>query len=218
MELEALQTKWFSSYLSNRSQKVSINGESSGSLHITCGVPQGSILGPLLFFIYINDMYLSVEHSVIYHFADDTNLLYSCKTFKNLRKRVNKDLQLLYEWLCANRLSLNTGKMEFIVFRPPRFKMTERLTLKLHQTKFFESSKIKYLGMILDNKLNWKAHLNELTKKLSCAVGLIYKIRHLCPTSVLRSLYYNLFHSHMSYGHGLLKIRPDIAPTDFGDV
>ena len=198
--IRGVANKWFTSYLSNRFQKVSLNSESSKRLPITCGVPQGSILGPLLFLIYINDMHLSVEHSVIYHFADDTNLLYSCKTFKNLRKRVNRDLQLLYEWLCANRLSLNTGKTEFIVFRPPRYKMTERLTLKLHHTKLFESSKIKYLGMILDNNLNWKAHLTELSKKLSRAVGLIYKVRHLCPTSVLRSLYYSLFHSHMSYG------------------
>ena len=124
--IRGVANKWFSSYLSNRQQKVSINGESSNWLPITCGVPQGSILGPLLFLIYINDMHLSIEHSAIYHFADDTNLLHSCKSFKILRKRVNKDLQLLYEWLCANRLSLNGGKTEFIVFRPTRNKMTER--------------------------------------------------------------------------------------------
>ena len=198
--IRGVANKWFSSYLSNRYQKVSLNGVSSQRLPITCGVPQGSILGPLLFLVYINDMHLSVEHSLIYHFADDTNLLYSCKSFKDLRKRVNKDLQLLYEWLCANRLSLNTGKTEFIVFRPARYKMTERLTLKLHHTKLFESSKIKYLGLILDNKLNWKGHIVELSKKLSRAVGLLYKVRHLCPTPVLRSLYYSLFHSHLSYG------------------
>ena len=99
-----MANKWFSSYLSNRYQKVPLNGVSSQRLPITCGVPQGSILGPLLFLIYINDMNPAVEHSTIYHFADDTNLLYSCKSFKELRKRVNKDLQLLYEWLCANRL------------------------------------------------------------------------------------------------------------------
>ena len=105
----------------------------------------------------------------------------------------------MYKWLCANRLSLNTGKTEFIVFRPSRNKTSERLTLKLHHTKLFESSKIKYLGIIIDNKLNWKGHIAELSKKLSRAVGLIYKIRHMCPTAVLRSLYFSLFHSHLSY-------------------
>ena len=96
--------------------------------------------------------------------------------------------------------SLNTGKTEFIVFRPSRNKTSERLTLKLHHTKLFESSKIKYLGIIIDNKLNWKGHIAELSKKLSRAVGLIYKIKHMCPTAVLRSLYFSLFHSHLSYG------------------
>ena len=195
-----MANKWFSSYLSHRYQKVSLNGESSQSLPITCGVPQGSILGPLLFLLYINDMHLSMEHSTIYHFADDTNLLYSCKSFKVLRKHVNKDLQLLYDWLCANRLSLNAGKTEFVVFRPARHKMSERLTLKLHHTKLFESSKIKYLGLILDNKLSWKDHIAELSKKLSRAVDLLYKVRHVCPATVLRSLYYSLFNSHLSYG------------------
>ena len=115
----------------------------------------------------------AVEHSTIYHFADDTNILYSCKSLKTLRKAINMDLQLLYEWLCANRLSLNAGKTECIVFRPVRNKTKERLTLELHHTKLFESSKIKYLGLILDNKLNWKAHITELSEKLGRAVGLI---------------------------------------------
>ena len=198
--IRGVANKWFSSYLSNRYQRVTINGESSQLLPISCGVPQGSILGPLLFLLYINDMNLAMQTSTMYHFADDTNLLYSCKSLKSLRKRLNKDLELLYNWLCANRLSLNAGKTEFIVFRPPRYRSSERVTLKLHHSKLFESSKIKYLGIILDNKLDWKGHITELSKKLSRAVGLLYKIRNLCPQSVLRSLYFSLFNSHLSYG------------------
>ena len=87
--------KWFHSYLSNRQQKVTINGECSSRLPITCGVPQGSILSPLLFLIYKNDMHHAMEFSTIYHFADDSNLLYSCKSFKALRTSLNKDLALL---------------------------------------------------------------------------------------------------------------------------
>ena len=78
--------------------------------------------------------------------------------------------------------------------------MTLRITLKLHHSKLYESSKIKYLGLIVDNKLNWKAHINEFSKKLSCAVGLLYKVRNFCKTSILRSLYFHLFNSHLSYG------------------
>ena len=191
---------WFSSYLSNRSQTVTINGVTSTKGDISCGVPQGSILGPLLFLLYINDMHLAVDSSTVYHFADDTNLLYSHKSLKKLRSILNKDLALLYDWLCANRLSLNEGKTEFIVFRPPRRSPNLRITLKLHHTKLYESSKIKYLGIILDNKLNWKPHITELSKKLGRAVGLLYKVRQYCTPSTLRSLYFSLFNSHLSYG------------------
>ena len=128
------------------------------------------------------------------------NLLYSCKSAKVIRKRLNKDLKHLYDWLCANRLSLNADKTEFIVFRPPSHKASERITLNLHHSKLFESSKIKYLGLILDNRLNWRAHITELSKKLSRAIGLIYKIRNFCSFSVLRSLYFSIFNSHLSYG------------------
>ena len=85
--VRGVANKWFSSYLSNRYQKVSLNGVSSSRLPVTCGVPQGSISGPLLFLIYINDMHLSMQSSTIYQFADDTTLLYSCKSLKILRKK-----------------------------------------------------------------------------------------------------------------------------------
>ena len=91
----------------------------------------------------------------------------------------------------AGYVPINAGETEFIVFRPPRKKMTLRITLKLHHSKLYESSKIKYLGLIVDNKLNWKAH---------SAVGLLYKVRNFCKTSTLRSLYFSLFNSHLSYG------------------
>ena len=117
-----------------------------------------------------------------------------------MRKNVNADLKKLYDWLCANRLSLNAGKSEFLLFLPTRHKTYERYTLNLHHLKLFESKKIKYLGLILDNKLDLKCHMAELTKKLSRAIGLIHKMKGLCPISVLRSLYRSLFNSHLSYG------------------
>ena len=81
---------------------------------------------------------------------------------------------------CANRLSINTGKTEFIVFKPRRHNLVVRLTLKLNQKKLFESSKIRYLEQILENKLYWKPHITELCKKLGRGVGMLYKIRTLC--------------------------------------
>ena len=192
--------RWFASYLSDRKQFVNLGGLESDKLTISCGVPQGSILGPLLFIIYINDMHSAIKYSKVHHFADDTNLLFSHKNPKLLRKCVNSDMALLFDWLCSNRLSLNVGKTEFVIFRPARSRRLNRVTLKINGCKIFESSKIKYLGVILDPNLSWKHHVFELNKKLIRGVGLIFKIRNLCDTSVLKSIYYSLFHSHASYG------------------
>ena len=191
---------WFSSYLSLRKQKVSLEGISSEYRDISCGVPQGSILGPLLFLLYINDMHKAVKHSLMHHFADDTNLLCSDKDPKQLRKKMNEDLKLIFEWLCANRLSLNVSKTEFIVFKPPRKSLTERFTLKLNGVVLFESTKIKYLGVIMDDRLSWKYHIFELRKKLNKSIGIIFKMKKLCPQRILLSLYYSLVYSHLSYG------------------
>ncbi len=191
---------WISSYLGNRAQQVSLDGVLSAKANITCGVPQGSILGPLLFTIYINDMHNALKHCIVHHFADDTNLLYSHANPKVLKRVMNSELKILFEWLCANRLSLNVAKTEFIIFRPPSTQLKERIVLRLNQTNIFESTKIKYLGIILDSRLNWKHHITELCKKLSRAVGLIYKIKNFSTKSVLRSLYFSIFHSHLTYG------------------
>ena len=114
--IRGIANDWFRSYLTSRKQRVKLGCEKSDYLDITCGVPQGSILGPLLFLLYINDMNKAVKHSFIHHFADDTNLLCKDKDLKILRKKMNEDLKLIFEWLCANRLSLNVAKTEFIIF------------------------------------------------------------------------------------------------------
>ena len=201
---------WLTSYLSNRTHKVTLNGEISDPKPVTCGVPQGSILGPLLFLIYINDMNKAIQNSQVYHFADDTNLLFSHKNEKTLKKIANKDLQNLYEWLCANRLSLNVAKTEFMIFRPPHKQLTNRVVLKLNRTKIFESTKIKYLGIILDSRLTWKEHINELSKKLNRSMGMLFKTRDFCPPSILKNLYHSIFNSHVNYGLPVWGYASDI--------
>ena len=190
---------WIKSYLSKRSQCVTLNGEKSKKLTITCGVPQGSVLGPLLFLIYINDMNKALSKSTVHHFADDTNLLSSSKKLNSLRKIMNEELKLLFDWLCANRLSLNVAKTEFLIFRPQK-KLNNKIKLRLNDTTIRESTKIKYLGLLLDGNLSWNSHLTELSKKLSCAVGMLHKMKNLCSTETLKSIYYALFHAHLSYG------------------
>ena len=104
---------WFTSYLNNRYQRVSLDGNLSDYRQIECGVPQGSILGPLLFLIYLNDLHNTIQNSSTFHFADDTELTCWEKNANKLRRKLNEDLQHLFEWLCANRLSLNATKTEY---------------------------------------------------------------------------------------------------------
>ena len=107
---------WFKSYLYKRRQKVTINGFESEIKLLNHGVPQGSVLGPLLFLLYINDLHKSIHNSKVYHFADDTNLLRISTSYKKLQKELNKDLKNLNQWLLANKISLNNTKTEIIHF------------------------------------------------------------------------------------------------------
>ena len=111
--------KWFSTYLNNRSQYVSILGFDSDTKRLQHGVPQGSVLGPLLFLIYINDLHTIIKNSKVFHFADDTNLLNIGKSPKKMEKLINMDLKVLYKWLLANKIALNCDKTEIIFFHKP---------------------------------------------------------------------------------------------------
>ena len=124
---------WFQSYLSNRKQYVSINGESSESLGINCGVPQGSVLGPLEFLLYINDLPNISKLLNFYLFADDTNIYYESSSLQELEKTINKELHKLYLWLNVNRLSLNIDKTNYIIFHPYNKPMKQHITIKINK-------------------------------------------------------------------------------------
>ena len=153
----------------------------------------------LVYFIY-KWFKLGIKNCSVFNFADDTNLLFSSKNHNSLHKGINEELKILFDWLCTNRLSLNALKTEFIIFRPPRANLDKRVTLRLNGVTIYESPTIKYLGIILDSRLTWKHHINELCKKLGRALGMVYKVRQLTTPSVLRSLYFSLFNSHLAYG------------------
>ena len=110
--------KWFSSYLTERKQYASVNNMNSQIDAISYGVPQGSVLGPLLFLIYINDLNSDTEFSYIRHFAFDTNILYRYQSFRKINQRINLDFQNIVKWLRANRIALNT-KTKIVIFRTP---------------------------------------------------------------------------------------------------
>ena len=122
---------WFKSYLSNHSQYVSINGYESGLAAINCGVPQGSVLGPLLFVLYINDLNQAIKFCKVHHFANDTHLFYLSNSIKKLNKLVNADLKRLVNWLNANKISLNVKKTEMVIFKSKQKKFEGDLKIEL---------------------------------------------------------------------------------------
>ncbi len=191
---------WFLSYLSNRSQFVSIAGCNSDTKSIKHGVPQGSVLGPLLFLIYINDLHKAIRFSHVYHFADDTNLLNISSSPKQLQKQINIDLKLLYKWLLANKISLNCSKTELIIFQKPGSKLNFKFKIKMNGHKLSPADYIKYLGVYLDSTLSGSQHCALLSTKLNRAKGMLSKIRHYVNTDDLKSIYHAIFSSHMIYG------------------
>ena len=197
--IRGLANSWLRSYLTLRSQYVSINNSNSELKYLVYGVPQGSVLGPLLFLIYINDLHLSTKFSIVHHFADDTNLLITDKSLKAIRKKINIDLKLLYHWLSSNKISLNTNKTEYVLFHHKSKPINYKLNLKINGKKIYPSKFVKYLGIYLDENLSWKKHINILSKKLTTANGAISKLRHIVPINTLISIYYAIFQSHVFY-------------------
>ena len=140
--------KWFT-YLSNRIQYVSINNTSSDTKHITCGVPQGSVLGPLLFLLYINDL---------------PNIYFEANKLDKIQEVMDKGLKLLREWLIANRLALNVSKTNFTIFSPPN-KQCINITLLINKKAIEQKEYVKYLGVLLDSKLSFCHHISSIKKR-----------------------------------------------------
>ena len=198
--VRGISNEWFRSYLNGRRQFVSINGFESESIGTDIGVPQGSVLGPLLFLIYINDLHHAIKNSIVHHFADDTNLLHINDSLKKLNKLLNADLKSLCNWLKANKIALNVAKTELVVFKHPNKNIPyNNIKLKIDGKKIIPSSSVKYLGVIIDEHLTFKNHINELAAKLRRSIGMLSKLRHYVPLSINQNIYYAVFDSLMKY-------------------
>ena len=198
--IRGIANQWLKSYLSNRHQFVCLSNISSSLKPIIHGVPQGSVLGPLLFLLYINDLHFSIKSSETYHFADDTHLLNFSKSLQSLCGKVNADLRILGSWLNANKISINAKKTEFIVFRHQSKPLDFLPFLKLAGLRIYPSHSVKYLGVHLDEHLNWKPQISSIANKLKRANGALSKLRHYVPLKSLLNIYHAIFASHIRYG------------------
>ena len=135
----------------------------------------------------------------VFHFADDTNLLHIGQCPKKMQKLINADLKILYKWLLANKIALNCDKTEIIFFRKPGQKIPQ-MKIVMSGYRLRPSKSIKYLGIFIDETLNFKTHCQVISKKLKRANGILSKARHFLDMSNLKSLYYAIFSSHLTYG------------------
>ena len=197
--IHGVSNDWFKFYLSNRNQYDSINGFDSGVAAINCGVPQGSVIGPLLFLLYINDLNQTIKFCKAHHFGDGTNLLCMSNYIKKLNRLVNADLKHLVHWLNANKISLIVKKTEMVIFKSKQNKFDGDLKITLCGKRLYSTESVKYLGVKTDTKLNWKHHVNDLSIKLNKANALLFKIRKYVSLKILRSIYFAIFDSYLSY-------------------
>lgn len=189
---------WLDSYLSNRYQYTLYKNSKSELAKIACGVPQGSILGPLLFIIYVNDIVNVSDIAKTILFADDTNIFFDSQNLLSSHKTVSTELTKFSSWFAANKLSLNIEKTNYMVFNASHsfrwdhnITMNDKIINRVNTTKF--------LGVHIDNKLSWRDHISAVCNRVARNTGIICKLKHYLPPNILRTLYITLILPQLTY-------------------
>ena len=167
-------------------------------MNIYCGVPQGSVLGPLLFIIYMNDLVNVLNYCKCILFADDTTLYHASKNINNCKKQLESDLTIVNNWFKANYLSLNNSKTYFMHYN--KKSCDRNVLLRFGNLPVSECTNIKFLGVYIDNKLKWDKDTNYIHSKLVKTVYILNRLKYLLPSYIMRTIYYSIFDSYVNYG------------------
>ena len=202
--VRGIALEWFKSYLENRKQYVQFNQYKSEIYNVRYGVPQGSVLGPLLFIIYMNDLNNVLSNANSISFADDSNLAMTGENVIRLFSDMKSEITKLIQWFQVNKLTLNIAKTHYMLFKPQNLQLEcvldDTCILEFDRDVIESKDFIKFLGMALDKHLSWCHQYNQLRTKLSQSIYLMNSVKHILPTKCLRLLYNSMFYSHLSYG------------------
>lgn len=183
--------EWFADYLANRSHTTMIDGQKSSTANVVMGVPQGSVLGPILFLLFVNDLpnFSDILTSIL--FADDANLYLKGDDPSNLILTANIELFKLYDWCIANRISMNSLKTYYLLFGNIPPKNLPPLTIKSGASYEIikRANNVKFLGIFYDENMSFKSHIHHLVQRISRTSALIYQLKEIVPTFVLKTIY-----------------------------
>ena len=197
--IRGVASDWIKSYLSNRFQFVQFNSSASSLGKINCGVPQGSILGPLIFLIYINDICNVSSLAKVILFADDTNLFFSNNDPNELIKTLNSEIPKFSHWLTVNKLTLNIDKTKLILFKPRQKRASVQIRIKLNNKEIEQVKETVLLGVVLDECLTWRSHIAFVANKIFKSIGIICKTSFFLNKQSLWILYFPMIYPYLQY-------------------
>ncbi len=207
--IRGVALQWFRSFLIGRVQQVKIKNQLSTPMVVKAGVPQGSVIAANLFIVFINDLLKQSFSGSVCAFADDIAFLYSDRHINNLFLNIQCDLNVLREWCVENKMSVNADKTKYVNFGHKGFKFQNDVkyhTINCFNTNICQCPKLeqvnsfKYLGVMLDERMSWKIHIQNLHSTLRRRIRQFYYLRNFCKTELLRTLYFALIHSRIQYG------------------
>ena len=198
--IRGMEKRWFQSYLSDRKQRVVVDGEVSSWGSVKTGVPQGSILGPLLFTLVINDLPSVLQSTKVMLYADDTTIYHSCSEPHELKAALAADLSRIVGWLRKNHLQMNVRKTQLLLLaRKGRVRELEHVRLSVNGTEISRQDYVKFLGVLIDSGLTFEKHVAAVRRKCFGGLAILGRLRNTLPMSLKAALFDALIRPHLDY-------------------